>query len=140
MRFVLLAHTGASATPWDDHFDLMLDVTRDAPLTTWRVMPRPQAPSGDPLNALLVWRRSGVGFGLRAIALPAHRRAYLTYEGEISGNRGSVRRLDSGPANVYTPSSAGRHVLALAGRRLRGRFLICPAPAPDSGLLIRRLR
>ncbi|MGP0062113.1 MAG: hypothetical protein ACLQGP_00745 [Isosphaeraceae bacterium] len=36
------------------------------------------------------------GRDLPARALPAHRRMYLNYEGEISGNRGRVRRIDEG--------------------------------------------
>ena len=33
---------------------------------------------------------------LPARSLPDHRLAYLDYEGEISGGRGTVRRIDSG--------------------------------------------
>jgi hypothetical protein len=32
--------------------------------------------------------------------LPRHRRIYLEYEGEISGDRGSVRRVDGGECRV----------------------------------------
>ena len=54
------------------HWDLMLDTGET--LRTWRLEP-----------AL-----PGV---IRAEPLGNHRRAYLDYEGPVSGNRGSVQRL-----------------------------------------------
>ena len=71
-RFVLLEHQ------WNGvHWDLMLD-TGDA-LRTWAI-DAPVVP----------------GIDLPARALADHRRFYLDYEGPVSGNRGSVRRIDQG--------------------------------------------
>lgn len=75
-RFVLLEHR------WDGvHWDLMLE--HGAVLRTWAI----DAPV-----------RPGVE--LPARSLPDHRKVYLEYEGEVSGNRGTVRRVDGG---TYTP-------------------------------------
>lgn len=75
-RFVLLEHR------WNGvHWDLMFEV--GDVLRTWAI-DAPIVPGAD----------------LPARALGDHRRVYLEYEGEISGNRGTVRRVDQGR---YTP-------------------------------------
>ncbi|MFO0937916.1 MAG: hypothetical protein U0798_15550 [Gemmataceae bacterium] len=72
-RFVLLEHD------WPErHFDFMLEGDHGQ-LLTWRL---PILPS-----ELCV---------LAAERLPDHRRAYLDYEGPISGNRGTVVRRAAG--------------------------------------------
>ena len=72
-RFVLLEHR------WDGvHWDLMLE-TEERVLRTWAV--------NSPVES---------GIELSARGLNDHRLAYLDYEGEISGGRGTVRRIDSG--------------------------------------------
>lgn len=76
MRYVVLHHTG-----WiEDHFDLMLETNADGPLQTWRLDAFPDARSFTPL--------------------PAHRRAYLDYEGPVSNNRGRVKRVAVGDYEV----------------------------------------
>ena len=72
--YVVLHHTGYG----EAHFDLMLAVDDDGPLFTWRLTDWP------PTQA------SGVS------PLPPHRRVYLAYEGEVSDNRGQVRRVQAG--------------------------------------------
>jgi hypothetical protein len=52
-----------------------------------------------------------------------HRRLYLDYEGEITGGRGSVRRLERGPATIQR-LEGDELVVVLEGRHLRGRFEI----------------
>ena len=75
-RFVLLEHR------WNGlHWDFMLE-TGDA-LRTWAI------------DAPIV-----ADVDLPARALPAHRVAYLDYEGPVSGGRGAVRRVDRG---TYEP-------------------------------------
>jgi DNA polymerase Ligase (LigD) len=75
-RFVLLEHR------WEGiHWDLMLE--RGAVLSTWAI-DAPVVPDAD----------------LPARALADHRRIYLEYQGDVSGNRGTVRRIDEG---TYTP-------------------------------------
>ena len=71
-RFVLLEHR------WDGvHWDLMLEC-------------------GDVLRTWAIDAPVVAGVDLPARALPDHRCAYLEYEGEVSGDRGTVRRIDEG--------------------------------------------
>lgn len=80
-RFVLLEHRWNGA-----HWDLMLDT--GLALATWAI------------DAPIV-----AGRDLPARALPDHRRVYLEYEGDVSGGRGTVRRVDQGTYEVrlWTP-------------------------------------
>lgn len=88
---VLLEHqTG----PGERHFDWMLQ-RDDSPqeptgderiLTTFRV--------GDRIDRLVA------GANFEAVRIHDHRLLYLTYEGEISGGRGRVRRVAAGDCRV----------------------------------------
>jgi hypothetical protein len=71
-RYVVLHHIGTG----EDHFDVMFE--RDGALATWGV------PSTD-FTVPQTARKK-----------PDHRPAYLDYEGPVSGDRGSVRRVRSG--------------------------------------------
>ncbi|MHC5537239.1 DNA polymerase ligase N-terminal domain-containing protein [Singulisphaera rosea] len=71
-RFVVLEHRWSGV-----HWDLMLEDGET--LRTWAI-DSPIVP----------------GVDLPARSLPAHRRVYLDYEGEISGGRGDVRRVAQG--------------------------------------------
>lgn len=75
-RFALLEHRWRGV-----HWDLMLEAGET--LRTWAI------------DAPIV-----AGVELPARALPDHRQTYLEYEGPISGDRGAVRRLDSGQYTV----------------------------------------
>lgn len=46
-------------------------------------------------------------------ALPLHRRLYLTYEGEVSSNRGSVQRIRSGRVITAAASQARQAMLEI---------------------------
>jgi DNA polymerase Ligase (LigD) len=99
-RFVVLEHL------WNGvHWDFMLE--RGDALRTWAI--------DLPLVA---------GQDLPARALADHRLIYLDYEGEISGNRGSIRRVDAG---TYRPLvwSASRVRVELAGSQLAGEVELC---------------
>lgn len=71
-QFVLLEHDHPEL-----HWDFMLE--SDDVLLTWRLDCIPDK-AGE----------------IAALSLPDHRMAYLDYEGPISGNRGSVLRVDRG--------------------------------------------
>ena len=75
-RFAILEHR------WDGvHWDFLVE---DGPsLRTWAI--------DGPIVE---------GQDIPARALPPHRRAYLDYEGEVSGGRGTVRRWDRGECRV----------------------------------------
>lgn len=75
-RFVILKHTVNELT----HFDLMLAIAGQEQLRTYQ---------------LARWRLD-VGEACAAPRIGDHRRAYLEYEGEVSGGRGSVKRVQAG--------------------------------------------
>lgn len=103
MRYVILHHTG-----WvEDHFDLMLEVDADGALETWRLDGFPAAESITPL--------------------PAHRRAYLEYEGPVSRNRGHVRRVAAGQYATVARTDA-----ALIIRLDDGQQLTLPLERPPA--------
>ena len=74
LRYVVLRHEGVD----DPHFDLMFETEPHGDLTTWRSDVWPLE-DRTPL-----------------VRIGAHRREYLDYEGPLSGNRGTVRRVASG--------------------------------------------
>ena len=71
-RYVILEHDHPRL-----HWDLMLE-------------------AGDVLRTWAIDAPVVAGADLPARALPDHRRIYLDYEGDISENRGTVRRIDRG--------------------------------------------
>jgi hypothetical protein len=85
-RFVLLRHEVASSEPGATHWDLMID--DGSSLRTWRLNRCPTT------NEIL-----------EAEPIADHRRAYLEFQGELSGDRGRVVRIDSGwiLASAWTP-------------------------------------
>jgi hypothetical protein len=46
---------------------------------------------------------NGENFTAPAETLPPHRKAYLNYEGEVSGHRGNVCRIDTGTYAALSP-------------------------------------
>ena len=86
-RFVILHHQ----TPMDDHWDIMLEA--DSALITWSIPPQSPAGAGS----------IGATFVCSATRLPDHRKYYLDYEGEITGNRGMVSRIDAGTYEQIAP-------------------------------------
>ena len=83
-RFVILHHQ----LPADEHWDVMLET--DSTLITWSI--QPQSLTGSP-------------FVCPATRLPDHRKHYLDYEGEITGNRGTVSRIDTGTYQQLSPET-----------------------------------
>ena len=80
LRYVVLRHEGVE----EPHFDLMFETSPGSMLATWR---SPQWPV-EMLTPLT--------------PLPDHRPWYLTYEGEVSGQRGWVRRTASGTHQIQS--------------------------------------
>ncbi len=77
LRFVLLQHRLPEQAAKTTHFDLMIE--RQGDLRTWSLAALP---------------RHGVPTVAEEIV--GHRKTYLDYEGPVSGNRGSVTRVDYG--------------------------------------------
>ena len=80
-RFAVLQHLGGLDGP---HFDFLFDTSDASPLVTFRLPEWPLA----------------AGSTHAALKLRDHRRIYLTYEGQISGDRGHVSRVDEGNVRV----------------------------------------
>jgi hypothetical protein len=74
IRFVVLRHEGVP----EPHFDLMIEAEPGGALITWRVADWP------------------ITREVRLTRLADHRRAYLEYEGAVSGDRGYVKRVAAG--------------------------------------------
>ena len=110
-RFVLLEHADSPRTPGRVHWDLMLE-DRGA-LKTWELAAIPER-----------------GLEQAAVPLPDHRLAYLDYEGELSGSRGRVARVEAGEFQTLERSD-DRWVARLAGRRLLGVLTLSVAPGGD---------
>jgi hypothetical protein len=87
-RYVVLAHDWP--TP---HFDLLLEA--DGVLKAWRLSGMPAA-----------------GAAVPGEPIADHRLLYLDYEGPISGDRGSVRRVAAGTVEWVGPA-----VVTLDGMR-----------------------
>ena len=97
--FVLLEHDHPVL-----HWDFMLE--RGPVLRTWRLD-----------------RIPGDAAEISAEPLPDHRVAYLDYEGPVSGDRGSVQRVDRGDFELVREEGDLIEV-TLHGRRLRGKAVI----------------
>lgn len=102
--FVLLEHRIHGTIHWD----LMIEIGPDAPLVTWRLEHNPIRSASTPTDRIA-----------------DHRRAYLDYEGSISGDRGEVFRLDRGQCEIIERTEAA-WVLETSGATLRGRIRISP--------------
>lgn len=103
-RYVILRHEPEQCSSGSLHWDLMLEV--GDVLWTWACDEDPTASDS-----------------FAAERLADHRRAYLEYQGPVSGQRGSVSRCDAG---VYTleQDSAGQLVVLLRGEKLHSAQLI----------------
>ena len=100
LRFVVQEHRTEPL-----HWDLMLE--KDGVLKTWSLAAEP--PAAGP-------------FRIAALQHFDHRLHYLTFEGEISGGRGTVRIVERG---TYEAEWGDRRVaLTLHGERLEGPFLL----------------
>lgn len=96
-RFVILRHETPPGSARPLHWDLMLE--SDNHLLSWALVSEP-APDCE----------------VACEPLPNHRRAYLDFEGPISGNRGVVTRCDYGTF-TWQKNEAARVVVVLRGQR-----------------------
>lgn len=135
-RFVLLYHECPAETPRSSHCDLMLEAA--GALRTWAIRELPR--SWDATAGPVPSGCSGEGSSVRiastntvpAEQIPDHRLAYLDYEGPVSGDRGTVTRLDSGQYASQKESS-NQWALELTGRIIRGQVsLHCTGPGASN--------
>jgi len=105
-RFVLVRHEMPAGNRRATHWDFMLE--QGETLRTWAL--------DDEL------RPEAVVFGQ---ALPDHRVAYLDYEGPVSGDRGSVSRVDSGSYLVIEETERVLTVQLSGQRRCGFVAIVC---------------
>ncbi len=110
-RFVLLRHELPASHERDSHWDLMLEI--GPTLRTW-ALPCELTPEHDACS-------DDRG---PAIALADHRRAYLEYEGPVSGDRGFVVRCDQGTHTSTISVERTTWRVVLQGRRLHGELTL----------------
>lgn len=96
VHYVVLHHTGVVP----EHYDLMVLLPGAEKLLTWRILTPPETWGAAPPAAERI---------------ADHRVAYLTYEGEISGGRGQVKRVAAGEGE-YFAAERQSHRLNLHGR------------------------
>jgi hypothetical protein len=119
LRFVLLLHECPDDRQRPTHCDLMLE-TRETgeSLETWslRQLPRDwQSLEGTSTHPIIAASNT-----VEAQRLADHRLAYLDYEGPVSGDRGSVRRLDSGTCVRRQKPQC----YSLVGQVIRGEIML----------------
>ena len=90
-----------------EHYDLMIEAGEA--LATWQV-------SGNPADL-------APSASVPARKLPDHRKAYLTYEGPVSRDRGNVMKVDEGSCDVSC-AEADSWQVTFHGRRVKGHFEI----------------
>ena len=110
-KFVLLRHECQNS-----HWDLMIAIPGEERLWTWQVHTAPET-----------WDET-----LAAKRIADHRLIYLTYQGEISGGRGHVTRVDAGGAVVLALEPHVR--VRLEGKLVKGDFTIV-SPTSEGGLI-----
>jgi len=110
-RFVILHHTDWPGHP--DHYDLMFQL-REASDENETTL----------LNYASVVNEVPAPGSLFSFGSP-HRQFYLRYEGEISQQRGRVKRLDEGLCTILDATDATNFLkVELTGQRLRGIFTV----------------
>jgi len=111
-RFVLLRHDCPPSFPRPSHWDFMLETGEV--LRTWVLMELPAD-----WQTLLGITPSGFQEKVSAQQIGDHRREYLTLEGPLSGDRGTVTRIEEGEYTVVAESEDQLEI-RLSGKRLRG--------------------
>jgi hypothetical protein len=97
------------------HWDLLVELPGQERLATWRLCKNPIE----------------TDVPIPAVRIQDHRRIYLEFEGPLTGDRGSVCRIDRGeaqlrslPAAANCATSDAQFALELHGQHLQGTFVI----------------
>jgi bifunctional non-homologous end joining protein LigD len=108
-RFVILHHVVGGG----EHWDLMLE--HGPTLLTWRLAVNPLKGAGEPVPARRIFE---------------HGKAFLAYEGPLSGNQGHVRRVESGTVE-FEKLTSRESILRLSGVRVAGRYSLVRQTGED---------
>ncbi len=110
-RFVILHHTDWPGHP--DHYDLMFQLSEAADDNETTL-----------LNYASVVNEFPEAGSLFSFGSP-HRQHYLKYEGEVSNQRGRVKRVDEGLCSILDAKDTNNFLkVELTGQRLRGIFTV----------------
>lgn len=104
LRFTILLHELPDGS---FHWDFLLEISDNEKLATWACVSQP---GGKSFSGCKIFN---------------HRPVYLDYEGEISGNRGTVTQYDTGtyaPALSNADIESRRFEIELRGEKLQGRY------------------
>jgi DNA polymerase Ligase (LigD) len=115
-RFVLLRHECPPDCEKPSHWDFMLEV--DDVLWTWELRELPSV-----WLIALGMEVAGDSPTVSATRLADHRLAYLDYEGPVSGDRGSVSRVDGGTYE-FVERTSKRTAIVLQGVKLKGAIVL----------------
>lgn len=110
MRYAVLRHDHPQL-----HWDLLLE--SGTACRTWRILELPEGRGP--------WRVEPIA---------DHRSYYLTYEGPVSGNRGSVEQWDAGQL-VWVSATADHVVCLVEGRKWQGRLDVAQPDQPQGTLI-----
>jgi hypothetical protein len=130
-HFVLLYHDCPPHYTRPSHWDLMLE--EGDVLRTWALerLPREwRQAHARTANAHPNCPAAAEGNDVAAEQLGDHRRDYLEYEGEVSGDRGWVRRVAAGTYTSAAESPAGWQ-LSLVGDIVSGIVVLRRMPLSD---------
>ncbi len=108
-RFVILHHRLEDS----EHWDFMLEYGDS--LLTWQLPRDPTGPGSFPMPANRI---------------ADHRKAYLSYEGPVAGNRGTVRQMDAGTTQIGCLTES-RCEFEITGRQLAGKFSLSQVCGAD---------
>jgi hypothetical protein len=123
-RFVLLFHQPPPDSGRASHWDLMFE--HGDVLRTWALTQLPrdwQTAYDGTLQACGQCPPLAPGNTVEAEELADHRLAYLSYEGPISGDRGTVTRVAAGTYDAKN-KTADRWAITVAGLGLCGRVTL----------------
>lgn len=129
--FVLLRHVASPSLGRQSHWDFMLE--RDGQLLTWSLVELPAAWSRVEANPtdLAIKTTGGATVPARPNTIAArrladHRLKYLDFEGPLSGDRGTVSRVDAGQYLIVEQCDRGLTVL-IRGDKIAGHVQLCAA-------------
>jgi hypothetical protein len=94
-------------------------LTHDHPFLHWDLM----LEDGDALTTFRLLQEPATGVAIAAEALAAHRKAYLNYEGPVSGGRGTVTQWDRGTCEPMSRSET-KQVWRLWGSRIKATITL----------------
>lgn len=124
-QFVILFHELPDESQWKSHWDLMLEF--DGSLKSWALdesplfeVDLPLAPEADSEPATYP-RAQMIKRVILGNRVADHRIEYLTYEGPVSNNRGSVRSVDRGTYSNWETDSLGNHSFQLNGNHFESK-------------------